>query len=129
MKFESKEIIESIEKACKSSSNRLDDSIVDSFNSGSTCTGVLLVGPAIYSINIGDSRTVLGKLYREELRSEVLTKDQIPTREDEKKRIISHGGRVHQFRGTLNYELSFKMKMELQLVQRESGLPKNKFLV
>jgi len=67
---------------------------IDAFNSGSTLTAIILTPNCLYSVNIGDSRTIkiTNRSYFQ------LTTDHKPSVFEEKQRIFSKGGRVIQLR-------------------------------
>ena len=67
---------------------------IKSYISGSTCGSILFLGRRIISINVGDSRAIMGKYYDKKWHSLDLTRDHKPNLEDEKKRILLKGGRV-----------------------------------
>ena len=52
----------------------------------------------IISINVGDSRCVLGKCVQDKWTAVNLTRDHKPTDEDEKKRILDKGGRIEPYK-------------------------------
>ena len=52
----------------------------------------------IISINVGDSRCVLGKFKDNKWIAKNITRDHKPTEEDEKKRIIEKGGRIEAYK-------------------------------
>lgn len=66
--------------------------------SGSTCTGILFSPERIFSVNIGDSRCVIGKFIDNEWKAQNLTRDHKPSEKDEMERIINCGGRIEQIR-------------------------------
>eukprot|EP00931_Biecheleriopsis_adriatica_P028175 TRINITY_DN16845_c0_g1_i1.p1 TRINITY_DN16845_c0_g1~~TRINITY_DN16845_c0_g1_i1.p1 ORF type:complete len:411 (-),score=56.90 TRINITY_DN16845_c0_g1_i1:95-1327(-) len=75
----------------------------DALHSGSTCVAVYRHRDRLVIANVGDSRAVLGcASSRDEgdqpcsLRAVDLSSDQRPAREDERTRILSQGGNVHQ---------------------------------
>ena len=72
------------------------DSNIDISSSGSTCSSIILTSYRIISINLGDSRCVLGKYNSDNnIWSYVnLTRDHKPKEEDEKERIIKKGGKI-----------------------------------
>ena len=69
---------------------------IDTYLSGSTCASILFTPRRLISINVGDSRGILGKFNGEKWISKNLSRDHKPSDEDEKKRIIENGGRVEQ---------------------------------
>ena len=66
--------------------------------SGSTCSSLIFSPEKIISINVGDSRCVLGKCVNNKWTSKNLTRDHKPTEEDEKKRILDKGGRIEAYK-------------------------------
>ena len=72
----------------------VDNSNINTYLSGSTCVSILFTSRRLISINVGDSRCVLGKFNGEKWQYENLSRDHKPSEEDEKNRIISNGGRV-----------------------------------
>ena len=69
---------------------------INTYLSGSTCVSILYTSRRIISINLGDSRCILGKYNGEKWMSKDLSRDHRPNKEDEKKRIILNGGRVEK---------------------------------
>ena len=69
---------------------------INTYLSGSTCVSLLFTPRRLISINVGDSRAILGKFNGEKWYSKNLSRDHKPIEEDEKKRIILNGGRVEQ---------------------------------
>ena len=74
------------------------DERIDSTYSGSTCSSLILTPKKLISINVGDSRCILGKYNNKKWFSKILTRDHKPSDSDEKERIILAGGRVAPFR-------------------------------
>ena len=73
-----------------------NNSNIDISSSGSTCSSIILTQNNLISINLGDSRCILGR-YISEYNSWSyikLTRDHKPTEEDEKERIIKKGGKI-----------------------------------
>ena len=64
--------------------------------SGTTCSSVIVSSKCVYCLNVGDSRTVLGKCssITNQYYAEDLSEDHKPENENEKQRIIDNGGRV-----------------------------------
>ena len=64
--------------------------------SGTTCSSVIISSKCVYCLNVGDSRTVLGKCsaITNQYYVEELSEDHKPENENEKRRIIDNGGRV-----------------------------------
>jgi serine/threonine protein phosphatase PrpC len=81
-----------INKSLKNNSN------INTSLSGSTCSSIILTKNRLISINLGDSRCVLGKynknnnlwLYKE------LTKDHKVSEEKERERVIKKGGKIYK---------------------------------
>lgn len=69
---------------------------INSSYSGSTLTGVIVLGNQVICINVGDSRTVLGRRKGNTWQGIALSNDQKPDRADEAKRILKAGGRVEK---------------------------------
>ena len=69
---------------------------INTYLSGSTCVSILFTSRRLISINLGDSRCILGKFNGEKWQSKNLSRDHKPSEEDEKNRIISYGGRIDQ---------------------------------
>ena len=69
---------------------------INTYLSGSTCVSILFTPRRLISINVGDSRCILGKFNGEKWYTKNLSRDHKPIEEDEKKRIITNGGRVEQ---------------------------------
>ena len=78
--------------------NLVNNSSIDCTYSGSTCTSLIISSEKIISINVGDSRCVLGKYINNKWLAQNLTRDHKPTEEDEKKRIIDKGGRIEAYK-------------------------------
>jgi serine/threonine protein phosphatase PrpC len=74
--------------------NLVNDSKIDTTYSGTTCSSLLFSPNKLISINLGDSRCVLGKYDGNKWIAKSLTRDHKPNEEDEKKRIISKGGKI-----------------------------------
>ena len=69
------------------------NSNIGTSSSGSTCSSIILTPYRLISINLGDSRCVLGK-YNNKWSYVNLTRDHKPKEEDEKKRILEKGGKI-----------------------------------
>ena len=83
--------------------------------SGSTCTSVIISPSSMICINVGDSRTVLGRYssITNTFFSEDLSHDHKPENPKEKERIVSSGGRVEQLKDMHgNYMGPFRMWMK-----------------
>ena len=78
--------------------NLVNNSSIDCTYSGSTCTSLIFSPEKIISINVGDSRCVLGKFKDNKWIAKNITRDHKPTEEDEKKRIIEKGGRIEAYK-------------------------------
>ena len=70
------------------------DERIDSTFSGSTCSSLIYSPKKIITINVGDSRCILGKYNNEKWFPKILTRDHKPNEPDELDRIISSGGKV-----------------------------------
>ena len=91
--------IESISKIItktfiETNSSLINNSNIDISSSGCTCSSILLTQNNLISINLGDSRCILGRFNPENNSWSYinLTRDHKPTEEDEKERIIKKGG-------------------------------------
>lgn len=72
---------------------------IDSNFSGSTCNSILINNEMIVCANVGDSRSILGKVNNQGVWSyETLSRDHKPSEADEAKRIIRFGGRVEPYK-------------------------------
>ena len=78
--------------------NLVNDSSIDCTYSGTTCSSLIFSSEKIISINVGDSRCVLGKCINDKWSALNLTRDHKPTEEEEKKRIIDKGGRIEPYK-------------------------------
>ena len=76
------------------------DERIDSSYSGSTCVSILFTPNKLYCINVGDSRSVLGKYLEKEKKwiSMNLSRDHKPSEPDEMLRIKKFGGIVESYR-------------------------------
>ena len=74
------------------------DERIDSTYSGSTCTSIIYTPKKLISINVGDSRCIIGKYNNEKWYTKILTKDHKPNLPEEKERIISSGGKVEPYK-------------------------------
>ena len=93
--------IESISKIItktfiETNSSLINNSNIDISSSGCTCSSILLTQNNLISINLGDSRCILGRFNPENnsWSGLNLTRDHKPTEEDEKERIIKKGGNI-----------------------------------
>ena len=77
--------------------NLVENSKIDCSLSGSTCSSIILTQEKIISINLGDSRTVLGKKENNKYITINLSTDHKPELFEEKKRILLNGGRIKPF--------------------------------
>lgn len=71
---------------------------IDTKFSGSTCVTLILTKNKIISANAGDSRAVMGRFKDGKWLSVDLSRDHKPNDEGEKKRILSHGGRIDSYK-------------------------------
>ena len=81
-------------KNCYDRANsKINNSEIDSNLSGTTCLMLFQIGKKLIISNVGDSRGIIIK------NNEVipLSIDQKPNNENEEKRILKHGGEIHQF--------------------------------
>ena len=74
------------------------DERIDSTYSGSTCSSIIYTPKKLISINVGDSRCILGKCNKQNWFPKILTRDHKPNLPDEFERIISSGGKVEPYR-------------------------------
>ena len=76
------------------------DERIDSSYSGSTCVSILFTPNKLYCINVGDSRSILGKYLEKEKKwiSMNLSRDHKPSEPDEMLRIKKFGGIVESYR-------------------------------
>ena len=98
--FEKKEINSIIQKTfLKCNEKLLNNKIINSNFSGSTCISLIYTPNKIIVSNIGDSRAVLGKYISESQKWKAvdLSRDHKPTEKDEAQRIIENGGRIQPF--------------------------------
>ena len=91
---------------------------IDTSISGSTCSSIIISQKRLISINLGDSRCVLGKYNSEfNIWSYInLTRDHKPNLEEEKDRIIKKGGKI--CKGKDEFGNSFGV---LRIWQKEEG--------
>lgn len=85
--------------------NEMDHMADDIRYSGSTCSAVLIFGRKIYAVNLGDSRVLLvkkGNDHSKELEKDgafkQLTREHNLLDEEERDRVLEHGGRIDFFR-------------------------------
>ena len=103
IKYLSFESINNLSNIIINSFNQTNNELINNKNintdlSGSTCVSILFTPRRLISINVGDSRCILGKFNGEKWQSKNLSRDHKPSEEDEKNRIILNGGRVEQNR-------------------------------
>ena len=78
----------------ETNTNLLINDNIDTIFSGSTCSSIIFTPSRLITINLGDSRVILGKFDEKNWSSENLTRDHKPIEKDELKRILNNGGRV-----------------------------------
>ena len=71
---------EAIRHACYDTNKSLAESNIDVYVSGTTCISGIISGKTLYTLNIGDSRAVMGRMVNGKLRSVDLSVDQKPDR-------------------------------------------------
>lgn len=76
----------------------ISDESIDTLFSGSTCCSIIYTPKKIISINVGDSRCVVGKFDGKNWKAKNLSRDHKPSEEDEFERIIKSGGRVESYK-------------------------------
>ena len=76
----------------------ISDESIDTLFSGSTCCSIICTPKKIISINVGDSRCVVGKFDGKNWKAKNLSRDHKPSEEDEFERIIKSGGRVESYK-------------------------------
>ncbi len=79
-------------------SDLVSNTRVDSFFSGSTCCSLIYTPNRLISINVGDSRGVLGKFDGKVWKSYNLSRDHKPSEPDELERILENGGKVDSYK-------------------------------
>ncbi len=72
---------------------------IDCTFSGTTGVAIYIHGTKIYCANVGDSRAVIGQVVEGKVQALNLSSDHKPDREEERRRIISHNGRVEACKG------------------------------
>ena len=120
IKYLNFESINSLSKIIKTTfiqtNNELvNNSRINTYLSGSTCSSILFTPRKIISINVGDSRCILGKLKGNKWISRDLSRDHKPSEKDEKNRILSNEGRVEKYKdefGNYNGPLRVWLKYE-----------------
>ena len=70
----------------------------DTDYSGTTVCSVFIYGSRLYSVNLGDSRAILGVKESKKWRCISLSKDHKPDDKEERKRILNNNGRVEAFK-------------------------------
>ena len=70
---------------------------IDSSLSGSTCISLLFYQNLIISVNLGDSRAIMGKLIGNQWVYELLSRDHKPSEIDEALRIKYKNGEIHPY--------------------------------
>ena len=80
----------------KENTKLISNEMINSMLSGSTCVSTIYTPIKLITANVGDSRIILGKYYQtiNEWKSVDITRDHKPALPDEKKRILSKGGRI-----------------------------------
>ena len=120
IKYLNFESINSLSKIIKSTfiqtnNELINNSRINTYLSGSTCSSILFTPRKIISINVGDSRCILGKLKGNKWISRDLSRDHKPSEKDEKNRILSNEGRVEKYKdefGSHNGPLRVWLKNE-----------------
>lgn len=100
-KFTNRDQIEKYFKELFKNIQKKTDKNKDFYMSGSCAICVLKIEDKLYSINLGDSRAVLGQLKDGKKRAIEMSIDHKPSRDDEMKRIIDKGGEVVDKGGTM----------------------------
>ena len=85
------------EESFKKVSEDLGKQGFDVMCSGSTCVTVIIRSDVIICGNVGDSRAVLAKRNGSSFTAVDLSKDHKPDVEEEKRRILDFGGRIHPY--------------------------------
>ena len=78
----------------ETNTNLLINDSIDTIFSGSTCSSMIFTPTRLITINLGDSRVILGKYDGKNWSAENLTRDHKPSEQDELNRILNSGGRV-----------------------------------
>ncbi len=73
---------------------------INSMLSGSTCAGLIYTPSKLISINVGDSRIILGKNINNKFINYDLTTDHKPSLIEESKRILNRGGEIYPMKDT-----------------------------
>ena len=91
---------------------------IDSSSSGCTCSSIILTQNHLVSINLGDSRCVLGKYCEEKNTWSCLnlTRDHRPNDINERKRIIKSGGKIFQEKDEFGNDIGV-----MRIWQKEEG--------
>ncbi len=87
---------EFLRTAFQTTEEKLKASGIDYNNSGTCCVSVLIQRNKAYIANLGDSRAVMGRVTPKEKSAIELSNDHKPTREDERIRILKHGGKIER---------------------------------
>ena len=78
--------------------NLVANESIDSLFSGSTCSSIIYTPRRLISINVGDSRSIIGKFDGKIWRAKNLSRDHKPDEPDEYDRIIKSGGKVQSYK-------------------------------
>ena len=80
----------------KENTKLISNEMINSMLSGSTCVSVIYTPIKLITANVGDSRIILGKYYKDNNKwiGVDLTRDHKPSLPDEEKRIVNKGGRI-----------------------------------
>ncbi|CAD8080016.1 unnamed protein product [Paramecium sonneborni] len=100
IQLQSSQIKEVLQRSIQNISNNVNKQAFDTNFSGSTLNGIILQDNGkMYSFNVGDSRTVIGKFngYGQKFKSYQLSVDHKLTIKKEQQRIIQSGGRIDTF--------------------------------
>jgi integrin-linked kinase-associated serine/threonine phosphatase 2C len=100
-KFTSKEHVERYFRELFKNIHKKTEKNKDFIMSGSCAICVLKIEDKLYSINLGDSRAVIGQMKDGKKRAIEMSIDHKPSRDDEMKRIIDKGGEVVDKGGTM----------------------------
>lgn len=65
--------------------------------SGSTCVTSLIINNNVFTANVGDSRSIIGRKVNEKWIAVPMSYDQKPENPKEKQRILAAGGRVEPY--------------------------------
>jgi serine/threonine protein phosphatase PrpC len=86
-----------VKTGCANTSSALANSSIDVYVSGTTCISSIICGRKMWTMNVGDSRAVMGKSINGRVKAVDLSTDQKPDRKDEEVRILKKGGRVFEW--------------------------------